>query len=145
VQAVGAGRSTAESLDGSTNVTQEPARLKPFDQKGRRIRRGDWVRLVGIPAVVRKHKGGTLRMFRAAEGRTFRVEGFGRYGHAELDLTKKVARFHTIWVEPDLLSLSRRRHPLLAEPSNQALERTGRRRANHARAPRRTGRSTPGR
>jgi|SRR5579862_4225257 len=131
------------SLD--ARVNEEPAKLKPLDQKGRRIRRGDWVRLVGIPAVVRKHKGETLRVFRAAAEKTFRVEGWGRYGHAELDLTKKVARFHTIWVEPELLSLTRRHRSLLAEPSNHALERTGRRPGERNRPPRTAGRSTPGR
>jgi hypothetical protein len=39
-------------------------------------------------------------VFRRALGKTFRVEGFGLYGHVELDLTAKVARLETIWVEP---------------------------------------------
>lgn len=79
------------------------------DRLGRPIRRGDWVRLVALPAPVASAPPETRRVARAALGRTFRVEGFGRYGHVELDLTQKVARFHTIWVEPDCLVVSRRR------------------------------------
>jgi hypothetical protein len=36
------------------------------------------------------------------------VEGFNQYGHAELDLSKKVSRLHTIWVEPEFLRRSKR-------------------------------------
>jgi hypothetical protein len=82
---------------------------KRLDCLGRPIRRGDWVRLVEIPrAVVTMGPPETRRVFRLARGKTFRVEGFGRHGHAELDVGRKVRRLETIWVEPDCLRLFRR-------------------------------------
>jgi len=36
------------------------------------------------------------------------VEAFNEYGLAELDLTQKVARLNTIWVEPPYLRRTRR-------------------------------------
>jgi len=47
-------------------------------------------------------------VFAAALGKTFRVEAFDEYGLAELDLTRKVARLNTIWVEPPYLRRTRR-------------------------------------
>jgi len=51
----------------------------------------------------------TQIVFRKAFGKTFRVESFGAHGHAELDLSKKVAKGNWIWVEPNCLRLFRRR------------------------------------
>ena len=51
---------------------------------------------------------GTRRAFRKALGLTFRIEAFNRYGLAELDLTWKVAKLETIWVEPECLRRTRR-------------------------------------
>ena len=77
-----------------------------LDALGRPLRIGDWVRLIALPAPLPPP---TRRVFRRALGWTFRVEGFGPYGHAELDLSRKVAHLESIWVEPSLLRRTRAR------------------------------------
>jgi hypothetical protein len=47
-------------------------------------------------------------VFRKALGKTFRIEAFDEYGQAELDLSRKVAKLNTIWVEPEHLLRFRR-------------------------------------
>jgi len=93
-----------------TAFDHDPLVLARRDMRGRQIEAGDWVRLVEIPASVRQLPGGTRAVFRRARGQTFRVEAFDDYGHAELDLSRKVARHNTIWVEPECLLLFRRKH-----------------------------------
>jgi hypothetical protein len=83
--------------------------FKPFDKQGRRLRIGDWVRLVGIPSEVRTLSLETRVVFRRALGETFKVEAFDEHGQVEPDLTQKVARFNWIWVRPDHLLLFRRK------------------------------------
>jgi len=82
--------------------------FEPTDEQGRRIAVGDWVRLVSIPPDVATDPEETRAVFAAALGKTFRVEAFNEYGLAELDLTQKVARLNTIWVEPPYLRRTRR-------------------------------------
>ena len=82
-------------------------RLAPFDVLGRRLRKGDWARLVALPSDLNKSPAEVQRVFRRALGLTFRVEGFSRYGYVELDLTKKVAHLEFIWVEPHSLRRTR--------------------------------------
>ena len=82
--------------------------LEPVDQIGRVIQVGEWVRLVIIPPDVGKMPAETRSVFRRAVGKTFMVEDFNEYGLAELDLSKKVERYNTIWVEPEYLLLFRR-------------------------------------
>ena len=72
------------------------------------MRVGDWVRLVVIPPDVAKMPRETRTVFRLALGKTFKVEDFNEYGLAELDLSKKVKKLNTIWVEPEYLLLFRR-------------------------------------
>jgi hypothetical protein len=61
------------------------------------FRVGDWVRVVQIPSDLRDPAGiSTPKVFERAKGRTFRIEGFDRYGNIELVVTKR----HTIWIEP---------------------------------------------
>jgi hypothetical protein len=84
-------------------------RLKPYDQIGRRLSKGDWVRLVAIPPEINKMPKETKDIFKKALGKTFKIESFDKYGHAELDLTKKVEKFNFIWVEPEYLLRSRRK------------------------------------
>ncbi len=88
---------------------QDPRVVAPNDKRGRHIEAGDWVRLVEIPSDIRWMLRETRTVFRRALGQTFRVEAFDNYGHAELDLSRKVAGHHTIWVEPEHLLLFRRR------------------------------------
>jgi hypothetical protein len=84
-------------------------RSRAVDELGRPLHVGDWVRLVALPPKQGHWPPATRRVFRRALGLTFRIEGFGRYGHAELDLSRKVARLETIWVEPWLLRRTRTR------------------------------------
>lgn len=82
---------------------------EPYDRNNRKISIGDWVRLVEIPPDVKTMPDETQIVFEKALEKTFKVEGFNEYGCAELDLTKKVARYNTIWVEPHFLLLSRKK------------------------------------
>ncbi|WP_416928876.1 hypothetical protein [Ottowia sp.] len=80
--------------------------LKANDVKGRPLVVGDWVRVAVLPdiAALDRH---AKRAFCFALGKTFRIDSFDRYGHAELDLSRKLGSFETIWVEPAFLSRSR--------------------------------------
>jgi len=82
-------------------------RLLPLDVLGRRLRLGDWARLIRLPPDLGKSPAHVRRVFRRALGLTFRVEGFDRHGLVELDLSQKVARLEFIWVEPHLLRRTR--------------------------------------
>jgi hypothetical protein len=84
-------------------------KLPPIDVLGRGLRRGDWARLIALPSDLNTCPAHVRRVFRRALGLTFRIDGFGRYGHVELDLTKKVAHLEFIWVEPHLLRRTRTR------------------------------------
>ncbi len=80
------------------------------DKSGRPIQAGDWVRLVEIPAQVTPSEPDTYRIFQLALGKTFRIEQIDDFGHAELNVSRKVERYHWIWVEPECLVRSRRRN-----------------------------------
>jgi phage tail tube protein FII len=82
---------------------------EPYDKIGKKINIGDWVRLTEIPDGISKMPEETQVVFEKALGKTFRIEEFNEYGLVELDLTKKVAKFNTIWVEPHFLLLFRRK------------------------------------
>jgi hypothetical protein len=82
---------------------------KPYDKIGKKISVGDWIRLSEIPPEISQMPEETQVVFEKALGKTFRIEDFNEYGHAELDLSKKVAKFNTIWVEPHFLLLFRRK------------------------------------
>jgi len=63
----------------------------------RKFRTGDFVKIVQIPDDLTDAVGiGTPEVFRRSLGKTFRIEGFDRYGHIEL----VVSRRDTIWIEP---------------------------------------------
>jgi hypothetical protein len=67
---------------------------------------GDLIRVVKIPSDLHDAAGiGTPDVFRRALGRTFRIEGFDKYGHLELVVAERKAsedRYtsDTIWIEP---------------------------------------------
>ena len=82
-------------------------KLPPIDVLGRKLRKGDWARLIALPSDLNTCPAHVRRVFRRALGLTFRVDGFGRYGHVELDLTEKVAHLEFIHVEPTLLRRTR--------------------------------------
>ena len=85
--------------------------------KPREIRKGDMVRVIGIPGNLHERAGiGTPRVFESALGKTFRVEGIGEYGHLEL----VVSCSDTIWIEPESSKL----WTMHRKPSNQSVELT---------------------
>ncbi len=83
--------------------------LPHIDKIGRPLETGDWVRLVEIPSLVTPAEAGTYHIFELALGKTFRIEGFDEFGHAELNVSSKVEKFHWIWVEPGCLLRWRRK------------------------------------
>lgn len=70
---------------------------------------GDLVRVVAIPADLHDAAGiGTPEVFVGAVGKTFRIEGFGEYGHLELVVSRRTATegsfdSDTIWMEPEFV------------------------------------------
>jgi hypothetical protein len=61
---------------------------------------GDYVKVVKMPANLSDPAGiGTPAVFKRAQGKTFRIEGFDLYGHIEL----VVSRRDTIWIEPEFV------------------------------------------
>ena len=76
--------------------------------KRREIRKGDMVRVVGIPPDLDDRAGiGTADVFESALGRTFRVEAIAQYGHLELVVhqtgTGSGYTSDTIWIEPEFV------------------------------------------
>jgi hypothetical protein len=80
--------------------------LRPVDRFGRRLRPGDRVRLLRRP-LVKRDPPETKTIFRRAVGQTFVIEEFSNYGFAELDL-RKIQKWDSVWVEPELLRLVQR-------------------------------------
>ena len=70
---------------------------------------GDLVRVVKLPADLHDAAGiGTPEVFASALGKTFRVEGFGEYGHLELVVRRRTTDSDsfdsdTIWIEPEFV------------------------------------------
>lgn len=96
-------------MTGQRSRSTSPQKSKPFDALGRRLRIGDWVRLVRMPDLGPAYPKESRAIFRKALGKTFRVDAFDEFGHAELNLSKKVEWGNWIWVEPPCLRISRRR------------------------------------
>jgi hypothetical protein len=71
------------------------------------FRKGDLIRVARIPEAVEQMPLETRTIFREAQGKTFVVQGFGRYGHLELDVSR-VRKRNFIWIEPDCVQLVRR-------------------------------------
>jgi hypothetical protein len=65
--------------------------------KPREIRKGDMVRVIGVPANLHDRAG--IAAFESALGKTFRVEEIGEYGHLE----PVVSFSDTIWIEPEFV------------------------------------------
>ena len=70
---------------------------------------GDIVRIVKIPPDLHDAAGiGTPEVFANAVGKTFRIEGFGEYGHLELfarrgDAVDDSHPLDSIWIEPEFV------------------------------------------
>lgn len=79
------------------------------------FRIGDVIRVTHVPPQVQRDgPRDTRSVFKRAVGKTFVVQGFGRYGHVELDVSK-IRKLDTIWIEPDCVELFRRRPRRRAE------------------------------
>ena len=87
------------------------------DASGKRLRRGDIVRIIGIPDGLDRHpesKRYSLPVFRYLVGKYKRIADFDELGHAEISFTIRKGRhkgMHTVWIEPYLLKIpAQRRH-----------------------------------
>jgi hypothetical protein len=88
----------------------------PQDARGKRIRLGSMVRIVGTPDLSSIRSRATRLqledLFEHLRGQCKRVVGFGRYGHAEISLRVRRgmhAGLHFIEIEPNLLLVQKRR------------------------------------
>ncbi len=86
-------------------------KLEPIDKKGRSLEIGDWVRIIDLPPTISDLPVETRKVFGKSLGNTFKIEGFGRYGHLELEVWKKLKLegMDTIYIEPFCVLRSRRR------------------------------------
>jgi hypothetical protein len=73
------------------------------------IRKGDMVRVIGIPPGLNDSAGiDTPQVFESALGKTFHVEGISEHGHLELVVAEHhpsadVYESDTIWIEPQFV------------------------------------------
>jgi hypothetical protein len=79
-------------------------------KKPRPIRIGDKVRVLKVPpSVAKEMPAETRRIFRRCVGKVLRVDGFGRYGHLELNVnddgSQATPTAHTIWIEPECVEV----------------------------------------
>jgi hypothetical protein len=87
-----------------------------IDARGRRIKSGDYVRIVGVPELRSKRHPGRKEMIAAFEylvGTVRRIRGFDRNGFAEIFFRVRgghIAGWHGVVIEPCLLLKQRRRH-----------------------------------
>jgi hypothetical protein len=84
-------------------------KLKPIDKKGREIHQGDWVRVVDLPESLSNAPSETKTVLKKSKNKTFRVESFGKYGHIELEVWRKLKlkTMDSIWIEPFCVVRSR--------------------------------------
>ena len=90
--------------------------LEPKDARGKRIRKGGSVRVVGIPDLAGLRDAASRRettaVFKHVRGRVMKVRGFNQYGLAELFFRIREGRhagWHGISIEPDLLLVQKSR------------------------------------
>ena len=76
------------------------------EMKAKKFKVGGRVKVVKIPPGLTDPAGiDTPGVFKRALGKTFRIEGFGKYGHLRL----KVGNLNTIWIEPEFVVLVERK------------------------------------
>jgi hypothetical protein len=86
----------------------------PHDAKGRRIRLGSRVRIIGVPALTRMRepeRSQTAAVFRHLVGLCKRAQGFDKLGCVELDFRIRRGRhagMHWVAIEPNLLLVQKR-------------------------------------
>ena len=94
----------------------EPPPLKPIDSRGRRVRVGDRVRIVGVPdlsTMSKENRAECEPVFLHLRGTCKSVGGFDRYGHAEIFFTIRKGPhrgIHSVAIEPYLLLVQHARH-----------------------------------
>jgi hypothetical protein len=77
--------------------------------KPHQFRVGDLVKVVQVPPDLHDAAGiGTPQLFQRVLGKTLRIDGFGRYGHLELNVLDDGSQapdycHHTIWIEPEFV------------------------------------------
>jgi hypothetical protein len=75
----------------------------------RKLRVGDKVKVIGIPALsISKElekELGTKKLFKYMQGKVYTVLGFDEYGHVELH----PKRLSHVWIEPEFLKLRARK------------------------------------
>ena len=73
------------------------------------FRVSDLVKVVQVPPRLHDAAGiDTPELFQRVLGKTLRIEGFGRYGHLELNVLDEGSQapnycHHTIWIEPEFV------------------------------------------
>lgn len=89
---------------------------QPLDQNGKPIKVGDIVRIIGVPDLSGMSPDGlaeALPAFRYLVGKYKRVRRFDEHGCAEFSFVMRRADgergWHTVWIEPFLLHIPRRR------------------------------------
>jgi len=77
--------------------------------KRHQFRIGDLVKVVQIPSDLNDAAGiGTPELFQRVVGKTLRIDGFGEYGHLELNVLDDGSQapdycHDTIWIEPEFV------------------------------------------
>ena len=94
---------------------QKHRRHPRTDRGGKPLRKGDVVRIIGVPdlsGMRPQSRAASLPVFRYLVGKYKRIEGFNQTGCAELSFRIRENRettLHTVWIEPFLLH-RRRKH-----------------------------------
>ncbi len=81
----------------------------PKDRSGRSLRKGNVVRIIGVPDLSRMHpesQAESLPVFQYLVGKYKPIDGFDKFGCAEINFkmyAKNEITRHTVWIEPFLL------------------------------------------
>ena len=77
--------------------------------KSHHFRVGDLVKVVQVPPGLHDEASiGTPQLFQRVVGKTLRIDGFGEFGHLELNVLDDGSQapdycHHTIWIEPEFV------------------------------------------
>ena len=88
-------------------------KLKPIDTTGKKIKVGDFVRIIGVPdlsSMALEQRNESLPVFEYLVGKYKKVREFNQFGLAELQfvIPKGVRRgWHSVAIEPNLLRVRR--------------------------------------
>ncbi len=88
-------------------LAASPLSLNEIEKNKYKI--GDLVTIIQIPSDLQDHPElKTKTVFELCLGKTYRIQGFDRYGHLELSVGKEVGNrvggyLNTIWIEPEFV------------------------------------------